>query len=256
MDQVGIDSAAPGRAVIERIEGERVGWRVAPGPYLALVAAPLVVQVVFLALAILDPASYRSFTDEDGIVEWLQFAALVVGVVSFLVLARQLRAAGRMVAVIAALVALGLLIVAGEEISWGQRVFGWATPDVLQIENVQGETNLHNLHVAALLVRVGQLGAAAYGVIVPLAAFALASSSRRLDPFFVPPLALVTFFLPLAVYWVLRIPFVPSFTMTRFSEIPELTFYVGVALVAVVNLRRGAKPEDGVIVRGRATMRA
>lgn len=33
----------------------------------------------------------------------------------------------------------------GEEISWGQRVFGWGTPPALQEVNAQGETNLHNL---------------------------------------------------------------------------------------------------------------
>lgn len=41
----------------------------------------------------------------------------------------------------------GLLffVIAGEEISWGQRVFGVATPEALQDANVQQEMNLHNL---------------------------------------------------------------------------------------------------------------
>ncbi|MCL2038202.1 hypothetical protein FWG95_04370 [Candidatus Saccharibacteria bacterium] len=38
-----------------------------------------------------------------------------------------------------------LIMMAGEELSWGQRIFGWETPaDYAQI-NKQGETNLHNL---------------------------------------------------------------------------------------------------------------
>jgi len=42
---------------------------------------------------------------------------------------------------------LGLLFffAFGEEISWGQRIFGWATPELLEEVNVQQETNLHNL---------------------------------------------------------------------------------------------------------------
>lgn len=33
----------------------------------------------------------------------------------------------------------------GEEISWGQRIFGWDTPLALQNLNSQGEINFHNL---------------------------------------------------------------------------------------------------------------
>jgi len=35
---------------------------------------------------------------------------------------------------------------AGEEISWGQRIFNWSTPETLAKVNQQGETNLHNLN--------------------------------------------------------------------------------------------------------------
>jgi hypothetical protein len=38
-----------------------------------------------------------------------------------------------------------LFVCAGEEMSWGQRVFGWATPDKWSAMNAQAETNLHNL---------------------------------------------------------------------------------------------------------------
>ncbi len=34
---------------------------------------------------------------------------------------------------------------AGEEISWGQRIFGFATPEKLEEKNVQEEFNIHNL---------------------------------------------------------------------------------------------------------------
>jgi len=36
---------------------------------------------------------------------------------------------------------------AGEEISWGQRIFGWATPEFFMEHNKQEETGLHNLVV-------------------------------------------------------------------------------------------------------------
>ena len=36
---------------------------------------------------------------------------------------------------------------AGEEISWGQRIFGIETPEAFAEHNRQGETNLHNLEI-------------------------------------------------------------------------------------------------------------
>lgn len=41
--------------------------------------------------------------------------------------------------------AVRLLVACMEEVSWGQRVFDWSTPEPLKRLNVQGETNLHNL---------------------------------------------------------------------------------------------------------------
>ncbi len=40
---------------------------------------------------------------------------------------------------------LACVYFAGEELSWGQWIFGWQTPETLRALNVQGETNLHNL---------------------------------------------------------------------------------------------------------------
>ncbi len=40
---------------------------------------------------------------------------------------------------------IGALYFAGEEISWGQHYFGWATPETVDALNDQGETNLHNM---------------------------------------------------------------------------------------------------------------
>ena len=40
---------------------------------------------------------------------------------------------------------LACLYFAGEEISWGQWIFGWATPEQIASLNDQGETNFHNM---------------------------------------------------------------------------------------------------------------
>lgn len=43
------------------------------------------------------------------------------------------------------LLALLFFFGAGEEISWGQRIFGWGTPAEFSRHNLQHETNIHNL---------------------------------------------------------------------------------------------------------------
>ena len=48
-----------------------------------------------------------------------------------------------------------LLFIAGEEISWGQRIFGYPTPDWIAERNGQGEFNLHNFHDFHLPLDVG-----------------------------------------------------------------------------------------------------
>jgi len=44
-----------------------------------------------------------------------------------------------------AIAAVLVFIIAFEEISYGQRIFGWETPDLFMKKNIQYETNLHNL---------------------------------------------------------------------------------------------------------------
>ncbi|MHB1055505.1 MAG: hypothetical protein ACYC0K_06520, partial [Thermoleophilia bacterium] len=43
--------------------------------------------------------------------------------------------------------ALLFFIGSGEEISWGQQIFHWDTPEFIKDINVQGETNIHNLRI-------------------------------------------------------------------------------------------------------------
>jgi len=42
-------------------------------------------------------------------------------------------------------VTFGCIYLAGEELSWGQHLWGWNTPNWLRLANDQQETNLHNI---------------------------------------------------------------------------------------------------------------
>lgn len=57
------------------------------------------------------------------------------------------RRGARVAAGLSLIYALLFVFASGEEISWGQRIFGWGTPDFFTANNYQNETNLHNLMV-------------------------------------------------------------------------------------------------------------
>jgi hypothetical protein len=88
----------------------------------------------------------ESFVREDGWVEWLTVVALVCA--SFICLYRipilkPFRS--KLFILSLALQAVVFLFGAGEEISWGQRIFNISPGEFFQTNNAQGETNLHNL---------------------------------------------------------------------------------------------------------------
>ena len=106
---------------------------------------------VALYLYVFDDARLDDLTVEDGFLEYLQAAFFLGASIVFLV--GWLRGRCRNTFLLGW--AVVLLVVAGEEISWGQRIFGVATPDSLAARNVQGETTIHNLdgihqHIRAL----------------------------------------------------------------------------------------------------------
>lgn len=89
------------------------------------------------------------FVVEDGFVEWLTVAALAASAVLMLGRAWRLRGARPpLFLLVTTMAALVFLFGAGEEISWGQRIFSVETPEWLEARNKQKEMNLHNLVVA------------------------------------------------------------------------------------------------------------
>ncbi|HEX9793224.1 MAG TPA: hypothetical protein VGC54_04510 [Planctomycetota bacterium] len=89
----------------------------------------------------------RRLLQEDGLVEWAEVLMLFAAA-GFAVVAARRRRVPRLKRPARRLLILGALffgLVALEEISWGQRLFGFATPSGMAERNVQGEFTLHNL---------------------------------------------------------------------------------------------------------------
>lgn len=114
-----------------------------PGQLTALVILELI-GVALVLLAALDEPRWSVLAQEDGLVEWVTFVAFALAGGVFLVRGRKL-GSGKLYFAACVLLALGALGIAGEEISWGQRLFGFRPPEVFLSRNFQQELNLHNV---------------------------------------------------------------------------------------------------------------
>ena len=114
----------------------------------ALVAAGAVAIALAYASLMLKRETVDFLVQEDGPFETAGAAGMLLAAVMFAITAwRTVRTPGarwlRPVVLIA--LALFFFVAAGEEISWGQRILGFQTPELIANHNIQDETNLHNL---------------------------------------------------------------------------------------------------------------
>lgn len=111
-----------------------------------LVGGSLAIALLYTGLGryYLSPSQLAIINREDGVIESVSaFLFLACAIVSLLLAFRFTHHRAR--AVMHSLMALGFFILAGEEVSWGQRIFGWETINAVNELNVQRETNIHNM---------------------------------------------------------------------------------------------------------------
>ncbi|KZY43613.1 hypothetical protein A3731_10900 [Roseovarius sp. HI0049] len=115
----------------------------------ALLAAIAIVCVVSYIIHLWDPVYFTTvYAFEDRLVEYATALFLLVASGILVSNALSLRAKGlTLAAILTAVYALLFFLGAGEEISWGQRIFGWESGEFFQENNKQKETNFHNLVV-------------------------------------------------------------------------------------------------------------
>lgn len=133
--------------------------------------------VVIVALALTAAASEKGWEQlarEDGPIEWATVFAFLLAAAWNAVVVRA-AAPTRLDKLLVVGVALFCVFVAGEEISWGQRLLAFQPPEAFLENNYQQELNLHNVlmddralgfkleskHIVAVVALV-------YGVVAPL----------------------------------------------------------------------------------------
>ena len=112
---------------------------------------------------------YLSLVKEDFWVENLTFASfLLAGVILFAAALAERRLLPRYAYVLSG---IALLFFAAEEISWGQRIIGFETPDFLADSNSQGEFNIHNLYSTGVVFSKFPVVALTLGIVACAAFF-------------------------------------------------------------------------------------
>lgn len=116
-------------------------------PRWAWLGIPLAIYLGhYLARAVLsDPVYDVWLRHESGLTEIGTIGVLALAFVGGVIATTwAFRRGDRALTCFFALFSLGCLYFGGEEASWGQHWFGWATPEQWRALNNQGETNFHN----------------------------------------------------------------------------------------------------------------
>jgi len=137
--------------------------------------------------------------------------------------------------------ALIFLVGAGEEISWGQRIFEIATPELMREVNVQHELNLHNLTVfegkGSLLTvdTLFTLFAFTFILVIPVVAI-------RFQPF-----ARVVKRLMPVPNWGLGLLFLANFILAKLAKILFVSSYDNPAITFIQGVQKIKEGNYGVL---------
>jgi hypothetical protein len=224
--------------------------RITFGIYLVLTVASLVIYLGF-------PELFIALSEEDGLIEWLTFFGYLVAGIIFAWTGLVRHRGNFLRGWFLFFLALGCVFVAGEEISWGQRLCRFATPEAIGQYNFQNELNLHNLGDFGRdwPRRIYMLGMFCYLILLPVSARvsgALSSRARKLGVV-VPPLKLAApfiFSLVLPLYNKMMISIGAELPRYHNYAVEVMEFFSGLiflhlALIAAGGKRAGRGPGGG-----------
>lgn len=107
---------------------------------------PITLLLIFLSVKVASPDTYILLLQEDSAIEYTQaFFYFLSSIISLLISIRFLKNELTLHGVLYGILAVGLLFIAIEEISWGQRILDIETPGFFDRHNTQNEISLHNL---------------------------------------------------------------------------------------------------------------
>lgn len=211
----------------------KLSWSSLRGKY-ALLSVPLLLVIVFVLMDGWPNHFFLDLNREDHLIEWTQVWVLLISVYFAYALFEKLKAQKYKIhTIIFLFIALGLFIVAGEEISWGQRLLRIETPEIIAEHNLQDEITIHNLEPIADYIWHGYLIVTLYGSF----AWVIKSWLKRRFPqhnllfeLYIPPWYTSLFFALPLVYHIQARPTIEYHSIGQWSETMELYLYLGIVL--------------------------
>ncbi len=228
-------------------------WKLSTGAMLFIsLILPAIAMLAGAATALLGKETFKWFTGEDGVAENFQVLFFVLAwVLTFPVIGRLWKAGVKLFAAMYMVLCLGLFFIIGEEVSWGQRLFGWETSAEMKAINKQEETNIHNIEGIGDKIKWIHVIIGAYGTILPLVFLRAQMTARPADAvmLLVPHFTLLPYFFTTLVWRLQANLWKPPkslyFVITEYSEVMELV--LAMAFFAVLffqfrNLKRAETP--------------
>lgn len=198
-------------------------------PLQVAVFISLIIYMSITYTALMLPQPYLDMAlVEDGFFENVGFLGLFVASILFLVAAHRSRKPEHkannppLKQISYIVLALILFFGAGEEISWGQRIFGIETPELLQKDNAQDEINIHNLkviedsHISPDTLFT--IFALTYTLLIPIAASQFKSFNNVISRMMPVP------------HWGLGLLFLANFILAKLAKVLFVSSYEGVAI--------------------------
>ncbi|MFV0268689.1 MAG: hypothetical protein ACK5HT_16310 [Draconibacterium sp.] len=213
----------------------------------------LVIIVWFIAYAKIKAmeGGFEAFlyvVREDGWVEYLTALFLILcAILLGINAAKALKRADKKQVLFYTLACLVFIFGCGEEISWGQRIFGIQSGEYFMDNNYQGETNLHNLKIDGvdlnilIFSKLMFVALVAYFVLLPLLAWKTKSIRKLVVDFGVP----IPRLHHIIMFLVTNIAVLTLIQMKKESELHELAL-TGVLFLIFLN---PAKRIKEVVVR-------
>lgn len=192
-----------------QFDTEQLGARNAGIFFIALL---LTIGIYVCYVAVTDVQRYYGFIHEDGVIESASALSWFVTVMVLLTsIFRYLKQGHRfgITLILYCGLALFAFLCGGEEISWGQRILEFESPDVFKQINVQSETNLHNIGSISIFSNAFFLITIVFFLLIPYLISKYFGQKRYLK-YFLPissPQTVLVFAITLAVWLFIGIRF-------------------------------------------------
>ena len=125
---------------------------------------PLLLIIAQIAIETLcNEQTKEMLLQEGGLHENLQAVVMVVSVILASLLVKRVQGLG--LKLWFGIAALASFYIAGEELSWGQRILNFETGEFFATNNFQSEVNIHNIHGTGALIRFGYIAIGIIGSI-------------------------------------------------------------------------------------------